>query len=213
MSSYLDEVKQAAPTSLTGAEGWHVLSWSGGTFEVCLRPGGVFHCPSYQESSRWCVKPGTQRIAIAWGKYGNYELDFVAPGQWAGSTVGAPDDWRKMELKAPLSPAEACLIGANGAGTEWLLVHPQGEFNVEFRGDGYNHFVCTTYPAHAHWTLAGANRDELTINWAQYGMYELRVDGSGKAEGSLKGTPTDWRRMTKVRDLAASASVVQCADH
>ena len=26
---------------------------------------------------------------------------------------------------------------------------------VEFRSDGFNHFVCAAYPAHSHWTLRG----------------------------------------------------------
>jgi hypothetical protein len=158
------------------------------------------------------VKPGTQVIAIAWGRYGNYELEFVAQNQWAGSTVGAPDDWRKMELKAPLSPAEARILGANGAGSEWQLVHPGGEFSVEFRGDGFNHFVCNSYPAHSHYSLGGANRDELTIDWGQYGVYELRVDGAnGRAEGCAKGAPANWRKLTFIRDLAPTTFQVDCS--
>jgi hypothetical protein len=213
-AGFAEAVKQAAPTALTGAEGWHLFHWSGGSFEVCLRPGGVFYCPQFQAASRWCVKPGTQIIAIAWGKFGNYELNFVAPNQWAGSLVGKPDDWRKMEFKAPLSPAEARLLGAGGAGTEWDLAHAGGEFPIEFRGDGFNHFVCQSFPAHAHWTLGGENRDELTINWAQYGVYEIKVDGpAGQGEGCAKGNPSEWRRMKHHRDLGAGAAVVDCGEH
>lgn len=210
-AAFIASVKQAAPTSLTGAEGWHLFHWSGGSFEVCLRPGGTFFCTKFQEKARWCVKPGTQTIAIAWGQFGNYELNFVASGQWAGSTVGKPEDWRKMELKAPLSPAESRILGAGGAGTEWSFAHPQGEFNVEFRGDGFNHFVATSFPSHSHWSVGGANRDELTIDFAQYGTYELKVDGaSGKGEGCLKGTPADWRKMSFLRDLAPALSEIDC---
>ena len=75
-----------------------------------------------------------------------------------------------------------------------------GRFAVQFRGDGYNHFSCHSYPAHSHWSLSG---DELTINWGQYGTYVMKFTSETTAEGSLKGKPADWRRMKYVRDLDA----------
>jgi hypothetical protein len=135
---------------------------------------------------------------------------------FVGSLVGKPDDWRKMSMKGGFSPSEAKLLGAGGAGSEWMFQHAGGEFTVQFRGDGYNHFVCQSYPAHAHWTLGGDNRDELTINWADYGIYELRVDGAlGQAEGCLKGAPEDWRRMRFLRDLGSALTheAEECPAH
>merc|ERR1719235_1475371 len=86
-AGFAADVKNAAPTTLTGAEGWHLFHYANGSFEVCLRPGGVFFCPQYQAQARWCVKPGTQIILIAWGKFGCYELQYVEPGKWDGSLV------------------------------------------------------------------------------------------------------------------------------
>ena len=76
---------------------------------------------------------------------------------------------------------------------------------VEFRGDGYNHFICKSYPDHSHWTMGGAEGNELTISWGKYGTYEILVDGAANAgAGNLQGQPTNWRKMTKVRDLGVT---------
>ena len=118
-----------------------------------------------------------------------------------------------MRAVRPLSPAELKLLSPTGGGTEWSFEYKMGRFAVQFRGDGFNHFVCHEYPAHAHWSLGGANRDEITINWAQYGTYVLRVDGAAAA-GSAKGNPAEWRKMTYIRDLdAGEASEVCGHDH
>jgi hypothetical protein len=66
----------------------------------------------------------------------------------------------------------------------------------------YNHFNCGQFPAHSHWSLGGAAGDELTIDWASYGTYVLRVDGVARSgEGSLVGSPSDWRKMAFVAFL------------
>jgi hypothetical protein len=200
-AKFLDDVQAHAPIALTGAEGWHSFTYSGGSFEVCLRPGGNFHCPAYPETARWCVLPGTQTIAIAWGRYGNYILNYVGPQQWAGSVAGNPDDWRKMDFKAALSQPEMQLIGSNGTGSQWLFKHPMGEFTVAFLADGRNCFVCNDFPADSHWAIGGADRNQLTIDWKEYGTYELIMDGSGKASGCCKGVPAEWRRMVHLSDF------------
>ena len=84
--------------------------------------------------------------------------------------------------------------------SEWELEHPGGKFNVEFRADGFNHFVCNDFPAHSHWTMGGAAMDEVTISWGKYGTYVLKIAGD-EAAGSSKGNPSDWRKMKKKRDL------------
>lgn len=215
LRSFTEAVKQAAPTAVLGTEGWFSFSFPGGALDLCLRPGGVLFCPTHQETARWCIKPGTNTLALAWGKFGCYEFEVASqsPLQFAGSTVGKPEDWRKMEFRGPFSAAENRLLGAGGGGSEWKFAHPAGEFLVQFRGDGFNHFVCESFPAHSHWTLAGANRDELTINWSQYGIYEMRVDGAaGAGAGSLQGTPADWRKMQYVRDLQGGPACGSCGD-
>ena len=73
---------------------------------------------------------------------------------------------RKAEFLRPLSNVEAMLIG-DGAGTEWDFEWSGGSFPVEFKADGYNHFKCATFPAHAHWSF---NEGKIFINWAEYGM-------------------------------------------
>jgi len=213
-TAFADSVKQAAPMDILGIEGWHEFSHPGGSFEVCLRPGGVFFCPTYHAASRWCNKPGSSVIAIAWEQYGCYELEVTSqsPFKLAGSIVGSPADWRKMEPRRALSAAETKLLGVRGTGTQWKFSYNGGEFDVQFRADSYNHFICQTYPALAHWNLGGDNADELTIDWGKFGTYELRLNGAaGSGEGSLKGSPTDWRRMTYICDLPPAVAGEKCA--
>jgi hypothetical protein len=88
-----------------------------------------------------------------------------------GAKAGDAANWRTMAFVRDVAVAENMLLGAGGAGTEWDFEYAQGSFKIEFRGDGFNHFVCNDYPAHAHWTLGGANHDELTINWDKFGVY------------------------------------------
>mmetsp|Transcript_34434 Transcript_34434/g.103774 ORF Transcript_34434/g.103774 Transcript_34434/m.103774 type:complete len:237 (-) Transcript_34434:45-755(-) len=202
--------------------GWYAFQHPGGEFEVCLRPGGVFHATGFPAASRWCALPGPNpAIAITWGKYGDYKLD-VTDGvlrELAGSRVPAagrapgPNDWRRMRCVRPLSPAETKLLAPDGGGTAWAFHYANGRFEVQFRGDGFNHFTCHQYPAHSHWTLAN---DELTISWGQFGTYVLRVDGGDPAKwvGGLKENPAEWRKMTYLRDLAANEAEQACGhDH
>merc|ERR1719326_1381049 len=76
-----------------------------------------------------------------------------------------PNNWRTSTFLRDLSPVEKLLCG-DGAGSEWNLIHAGGQFPIKFKCDGYNHFNCDDYPAHAHWTLDG---DTIRIDWGQYG--------------------------------------------
>ena len=72
---------------------------------------------------------------------------------FAGSAVAKPESWRKMRRKRVFSIAEQMLMDS-----VWQLEHPGGSpFLIEFRADAFNHFVCDTFPARAHWTLSNAS--------------------------------------------------------
>ena len=58
-------------------------------------------------------------------------------------------NWRKMTWTRPFTTAEHLLHDS-----VWDFQHPGGSFDVEFRADGYNHFVCNSFPAHSHWKYA-----------------------------------------------------------
>merc|ERR1719265_11534 len=118
-----------------------------------------------------------------------------------------------MMKKGGFSASEATLLGAGGAGSEWMFQHEGGEFPVQFRTDGHNDFIRSQFPAHAHWSLGGDNRDELTINWAQYGVYELRLDGAGVAAGCMQENEAEWRRMRFIRDLPSGLQHEECEHH
>ena len=189
--SFKEQVAANKPTPEQDAvfAAWYDFTHPHGTFQICLRPGGVMYAPGFTVSgSRWCVaNPEGTSLALTWGKYGDYQLNVsnAAERELTGSAVNMPEEWRRMKATRPLSPAEAKLLGAGGAGSQWNFEWSGGSFPVEFRGDVFNHFVCSSYPAHSHWKLGGANGDELTINWAQYGKYEIRVDGAaGTGQGA-----------------------------
>ena len=196
---------------------WYSFTHPHGSFDICLRPGGVMFAPGFAVGgSRWCVGADGASIALTWGKYGDYSLQVsnAAERELTGSAVNMPEQWRKMRGTRPLSPAEARLLGNGGAGSQWMFEYAGGSFPVEFRGDVYNHFVCKQYPAHSHWSLGGAGADELTINWAKYGTYTIKVDGSaGTGVGSYVGNPADWRKMTFLADLAPAVAAEQCDAH
>ena len=117
--------------------GWYNFEHPGGAFEVCLRPGGVFYAPDFPCNSRWCAM-GDNKVGIAWGKYGNYEMTVVgdpAARRLSGSAVPpapgdapGPNDWRRMAAVRPLSPAEARLLSPTGGGSEWKFEYEGGRF-------------------------------------------------------------------------------------
>lgn len=113
----------------------------------------------------------------------------------------------------------------------WNFQYEKGSFEVEFRVDAYNHFVCKQYPAHSHWTL---NDDETVhVNFGQYGKtliefivfillrvcfsgeYLLRLDsGTTTLVGHKKDQPENWRRVSFIRALAVQeATAVGGHDH
>jgi len=199
--------------------GWYELQWSGGSFEVCFRPGGHFFCPKFQAPSRWKFEEG--KVSIDWAKFGKYELAFTAEDKsMDGSAVEtgkepSDKDWRKAKFVKPLSDCETLFFGL-GAGTQWDFEWSGGKFEVEFKCDGYNHFKCSQFPAHAHYSLDG---NTLKINWAQYGKYICTVDPetktiSGAAEGAAD-PPKDeeWRKGAYLRDCVDMNTIEQCDGH
>lgn len=177
----------AAPTDL---EGVYDFAHPGGTFDVHLRPGGRFFAPLFQARASWSLAED-QRLLIDFQKYGRYELTRLeGSAEFEGSAVGDPSNWRKMKRRRPFSEAEAKLLDS-----VWELQHPGGSFPVEFRADGFNHFVSKDFPAHSHWSMTG---DTVYINWGAYGEYELILDDAGDSmAGSVKGQPENWRKAVR----------------
>jgi hypothetical protein len=59
--------------SLTGLEGVYNWSYSGGSFQVELRPFGSFYCKSYPASATWALVD--KKVTVDWKKFGKYELE------------------------------------------------------------------------------------------------------------------------------------------
>eukprot|EP00927_Polykrikos_kofoidii_P069308 TRINITY_DN64720_c0_g1_i1.p1 TRINITY_DN64720_c0_g1~~TRINITY_DN64720_c0_g1_i1.p1 ORF type:complete len:224 (+),score=32.47 TRINITY_DN64720_c0_g1_i1:59-673(+) len=195
--------------------GWYNFSWSGGVFDVCFRPAGHFWVPRFQAAARWEMED--DKIKIDWGRYGKYDMTFNAETKSMDgicTSVANPNpekDWRKADFREPLRPVEALLIGL-GAGTEWDFEHEGGSFPIQFKADGYNHFKCNSFPAHAHWSLVDENK--VVINWAEFGKYELVVDVDTKTmEGGVQGNLSDWRKAVYVRDNEDLHTVEACTHH
>jgi len=194
--------------------GWYDLSWKGGSFDVCLRPAGQFFCPKFQAQARWALAEGV--VSIDWGKFGKYELVVAEDKSMEGNAMPKkPDDennWRKATFKRALSEEELAIIG-DGAGTEWDFAWTGGNFPVQFKADGYNHFKCEDFPAHAHWSMKDG---KLFINWGEFGNFELTVNA---AERTMEGGPvggdwtTDWRKGKHVRNMLDNKVVEACEHH
>mmetsp|Transcript_24124 Transcript_24124/g.81442 ORF Transcript_24124/g.81442 Transcript_24124/m.81442 type:complete len:203 (+) Transcript_24124:70-678(+) len=194
--------------------GWYDLSWKGGSFDVCLRPAGQFFCPKFQAQARWALAEGV--VSIDWGKFGKYELVVAEDKSMEGNAMPKkPDDennWRKATFKRALSEEELAIIG-DGAGTEWDFAWTGGNFPVQFKADGYNHFKCEDFPSHAHWSMKDG---KLFINWGEFGNFELTVNA---AERTMEGGPvggdwtTDWRKGKHVRNMLDNKVVEACEHH
>ena len=99
--------------------------------------------------------------------------------------------------------------------SEWMLQWEKGEFEIQFRADGFNHFVCPKFSAHSHWEYVAAD-NKILIDWAQYGKYELIIDADSKSmTGNKVGQPTNWRKASFLRSLGAeeATSGVESHDH
>jgi len=133
---------------------------------------------------------------IAHLQYGKYDLKIGSQGLelLTGHVRGAPDDWRKAVFVRHFSAAELLLFDS-----EWEFEWSGGSFPVEFRADGYNHFVCKKFPAHSHWSLTN---ETVSIHWGKYGNYELDIDPASKsASGGVSGNREDWRKARWIRHL------------
>eukprot|EP00427_Karlodinium_veneficum_P022220 CAMPEP_0169113806 /NCGR_PEP_ID=MMETSP1015-20121227/28406_1 /TAXON_ID=342587 /ORGANISM="Karlodinium micrum, Strain CCMP2283" /LENGTH=204 /DNA_ID=CAMNT_0009176017 /DNA_START=60 /DNA_END=674 /DNA_ORIENTATION=+ len=196
--------------------GWYDLEWSGGSFPVCFRPVGVFFCPKFQAQAKWTIEGDI--IKIDWQKFGQYELKFDASSKtMEGNAIPKSDkeaNWRKAKNFRPLSDVEKLILG-DGAGSRWEFSWKDGSFPVEFKADGYNHFKCSDFPAHAHWTLEGS---EIKINWGEYGKYKLAIDAeaktmSGGEDGGDESKDTWWRKAAFSENLINSATLEACDHH
>ena len=220
--------------------GIYNFSHPGGVFEVHLRSANRFFAPAFPCDSTW-TSESSGKILIDFAKYGKYALEIDANGflpTFAGSAVGAPDEWRQMKMKRPFTPQETKLMDS-----EWEFEHAGGHFAIEFRADGlnscarasltsrtlYQHprmrltcaivrlsfaaaVVCAGFPAQAFWRLQDADSDTPTvyIDWGKYGKYELKMSEDGEdMAGSAKGQPENWRRASRVRGLDELPNVLK----
>ena len=190
-----------------------VYSWSyeKGSFPVHLRSNGVFRCPKYPAAATYTISGNT--ISVDWKNFGSYT--FSSTDSFAtleGSVAGNPTSWRKMEFVRGFTAEENILFGeSGGGGTEWNWEWEKGSFQVEFRSDGFNHFVCPSFPAHSHYEIEG---NTIRVDWGQYGKYELEIDSSARTLIGFKvGNPSSWRRATFVRELSSDALILPPHDH
>ena len=187
------------------SHGWYSWEYAGGKFPVAIRPMNAFFCPQYAAASTW-YHDG-QTLKIDWANYGKYQLE-QRDGIWQGSAIGKPESWRKMCFERPFSEAESLLLDS-----EWNFEWEKGAFNIEFRGDGFNHFVCPQYPSHSHWNFTAEN-NVVCIDWSQYGQYELVLDAASRTmTGHKVGQPTNWRRASFVRKLGADEAKIGLSSH
>ena len=97
-------------------------------------------------------------------------------------------------------------------GTAWSFEWAKGSFEVEFRADAFNHFICPSFPAHSHWKMDGS---QIAINWDKYGEYDMTLDlPTMTMTGSKRGQPDNWRRATFLRTLGAEGvTSIPAHDH
>jgi len=201
-------------TGLTEAElhGVYKFQYSGGEFRVQLRSGGRFFAQEYQQPATWTLDPPLKKISIEWKKYGQYELILGEDGvTWEGSMVGKPESWRKMILHRKFSVAEQQFFDS-----EWDFQHEGGSFPVKFKADGYNHFICDSFPAHSHWKLENDDTPTPTvkIDWGKYGKYELKISEDGcKMSGSAVNQPDNWRKADRTGKMDAQTPSGYEHDH
>ena len=181
--------------------GYYNFSWSGGTFDVQLRDGGVFWCPAFPAQATWAYSPETTTLEIDWGKYGQYVLR-VQGDELVGGVRGNEADWRKASFKRAFTPTEALV-----SGSAWMLHFENGvPFRIEFRADG--HFHCESYPGHFSYRITD---DKVALEWGKYGSYDFTVDVNAKQmNGSLRGNAASWRRAEYIEPVAAYIKSTEC---
>jgi len=192
------------------AQGVYSFSHPHGSFEVHLRSKGRFWAPRFQCKSTWVLGGKADTLQVDFAQFGKYSFERTADG-FSGAAVGDADNWRRMAKQRAFTPAELAMMDSR-----WEFQHPGGKFEVEFRADAFNHFVCDAYPAHAHWRLdkAASETPTLFINWGKYGEYELELAADGSsAVGSVKGQPANWRKMTYLGALGADLKRYAEHDH
>jgi len=198
--------------------GVYKFDHAGGSFEVHLRSKSRFFCPTFQAKATWYAND-QDMVMIDWGKFGSYEMALVKVDdpndpkvlEFEGSVTGKPENWRKMQLKRRFSKAEEALFDS-----EWNFEHTSGQFPIEFRADGFNHFICNQFSAHSHWSIKEGTGETDTptvhIDWGKYGKYDLVIAADGKSmSGSAVGQPDNWRKAQFTRFLSDAVDV-NCAD-
>jgi len=201
-------------------EGIYTFEFANGSFDVHLRSDYRFFSPKFQARASWEVETkdvdGTTKVCLTidWGKFGIYDMTLEDPATkyFYGHKRGMPENWRKMTMRRKFSTAESSVMDS-----VWELSHPSGNpFEVEFRADGFNHFVCKDFSAHSHWTLNNAEdaAPEMYINWGKYGEYVLTVAADGLSmAGSAKGKPDNWRKLKRLRDVGKGVEEAHVHDH
>ena len=177
----------------------------GGAFEVHLRPDEKFFAPQFQAKATYAFDASGKVMTVEWGKYGVYvlELTDLATKSFSGSAKDKPESWRKMSIKRPFSMAEAKLMDS-----VWDFQHPGGSFEVEFRADAFNHFICNDFPAHSHWKISNGESPSPTIDidWGKFGKYTLTIAADGESmSGSATGQPDNWRKAQRKSALGVVA--------
>jgi len=210
-----DKVRKVGPTE-ADVVGWHNFYFPEGQLKVCFRPGGHFFCPTKQEGATWNIFDG--EVLIDWQKYGRYVMTVDNGKHLKGHALpfneSDANNWRKTLYFGALSPVEKLFIG-DGEGTEWDFKGPQGNFLVEFRADGNNHFVSHGFPGDAHWEIDKKGKT-MKIDCGKNGKYELDIDLKKKTldgyeiiEG--KEDPDedkDWRTAEFKRNLVNPPPIV-----
>lgn len=189
-------------------QGIYSFAHPNGDFDVHLRSKARFWAPKFQCQSTWQLE-SDGRLLVDFQQYGKYAFKEQDDGTFCGSAVKDADNWRTMRKQRPFSAAEKAVMDSR-----WEFEYAGGSFEVEFRADAFNHFVCEQYPAHSHWRLDDAESPTPTlyINWGKFGEYTLQVAADGaSASGSVKGRPDDWRRMKNLGSLGSNLK--QYAEH
>jgi hypothetical protein len=225
MSGYSDvtqpeaKIVKATPQA-SDVIGWHNMYWSEGQLKVCFRPGGKFFCEEHKTASTWHIFDG--EIFIDWQSFGRYVLSVDKGKHLIGHALPKNDDdsknWRKTLYFGALNPVEKLLCG-DGEGTEWDFKGPDGNFSIEFRCDGHNHFVCPSLPGDAHWSLDKKGKT-VTFDLGKHGKYELDVDVKTKTMDGYQiiagvedpDEDKDWRKAEFKRNLTEATAIVHADD-